>query len=233
MKSLKQIVEISSLILGFLIFNGFLKLDIFYKHWGVNIIEYLDLSEVILLFLNDIALFLFFIVALLLHTFLGSFATKNENIDNTFQKVLDTKLGISVFLGFTLLISVISYYMFFYDYNLRYLYVFIFVGLQFLIKLIDTVFKKRKFITDKSLHISFLIIFVFFTYFKSQYDIYNKEKDLNKYVVNFENGDKIIVDSSALLLGKTKRYVFLWDKKTRTSRILNRDKIIELTETKR
>lgn len=58
-EKLKKIVEILPILVGFLIFCGFLKLYLLYNFWEIRIIDYLDLSEILLSFLNDLNIFLF------------------------------------------------------------------------------------------------------------------------------------------------------------------------------
>lgn len=68
---LKRLVEISPIIGSFLVFMGFLKLYYFYGHWDINIISYLDFSEIILSFLNDLNILFFFILLMLSQTIIG------------------------------------------------------------------------------------------------------------------------------------------------------------------
>jgi len=68
---LKRLVAISPLIGSFLVFMGFFKLYYFYGHWDINIISYLDFSEIILSFLNDLNVLVFFTLLLLFQGVVG------------------------------------------------------------------------------------------------------------------------------------------------------------------
>lgn len=51
--NLKTLVTISPLLIAFATILGFIKLDIYYSLFNVNIAEYIDLSEILLYFFND------------------------------------------------------------------------------------------------------------------------------------------------------------------------------------
>lgn len=70
--NLKRLVEISPLIGSFLVLMGFFKLYYFYGHWSINIISYLDFSEIVLSFLNDINILIFFTFLLIFQAMLGT-----------------------------------------------------------------------------------------------------------------------------------------------------------------
>lgn len=69
--NLKELSERAPAMGAFLIFIGFLKLYLYYNHWDINITHYLDFSEIILSFLNDINTMLFFIVIMIVQATLG------------------------------------------------------------------------------------------------------------------------------------------------------------------
>lgn len=68
---LKKIVSITPLIGSFLVFLGFIKLNYYYQHWNINIISYLDFSEILLSFLNDVNILLVFTFLMLLQALIG------------------------------------------------------------------------------------------------------------------------------------------------------------------
>lgn len=69
--NLKRLVEISPALGAFLIFLGYFKLSYYYSHWGIPIYEYLDFSEIILAFLNDLNVILFFTAITLVQMIIG------------------------------------------------------------------------------------------------------------------------------------------------------------------
>lgn len=69
MVNLKHIGVIIPVITGFLILCGYLKLHIFYSHFGIEIYNYLKIGEIVLLFLPDILKFLGMLVLNILIAF--------------------------------------------------------------------------------------------------------------------------------------------------------------------
>lgn len=59
-----------------MIFLGFIKLELYYGNWGIEIISYLDLSEIILSFLNDVDIIILF-VFLMVFQMIAGFLTIN------------------------------------------------------------------------------------------------------------------------------------------------------------
>lgn len=58
----KEFLKYSGLITGLLIFLGFFKLWIYFSFFKINIINYLELTEIIVLFLNDVIILAFLII---------------------------------------------------------------------------------------------------------------------------------------------------------------------------
>lgn len=50
----ERLIKYSPLIGAFLVFLGLLKLDLYYRHFGINIVEYLDFGEIVTSFLDDL-----------------------------------------------------------------------------------------------------------------------------------------------------------------------------------
>lgn len=83
--NLKRLVEISPLIGSFFIFLGFLKLNWFYSHWNITISQYLDFSEIILSFLQDSHIILFFLFIMIMQMTMGfvGIISLDKHIANT------------------------------------------------------------------------------------------------------------------------------------------------------
>lgn len=71
MKTLKDLVSISPLIGAFLIFLGMLKLIIYYSFFGVHIVQYIQFSEILSSFLEDLNIILVLFAFLIFHGILG------------------------------------------------------------------------------------------------------------------------------------------------------------------
>ncbi len=66
--NLKRLAEISPLIGAYLIFLGYGRLWLYYGHWNINIIGYLNFSEIALSFFNDLNIFIFFLLLVVFQT---------------------------------------------------------------------------------------------------------------------------------------------------------------------
>lgn len=234
--NLKKIVEISPLIGAFLIFNGFLKLNLFYSYWEINIIEYLNFSEIILSFLDDIKILILFFLTFLIHQLIGlklidSLESKskvksdNGNID-TLDKpksVTDSiVLGIENYSKFFITISFIAFMILFvifiYYHKIIILY-FAFAALfQFIFLLIGT-----KDI-NISLVVTSIISFLMFTCAIAYSHIKEVENSSNEMTIALED-EKIVTSKTYYFLGKTENFMFLYDNLNKTSRIIPNEQI--------
>lgn len=66
---LKQLAELSGLFAAFFVFLGLCRMHVYYSHYHVSIISYLDFSEIILSIFSDLNAFLYTLIALPLLSF--------------------------------------------------------------------------------------------------------------------------------------------------------------------
>lgn len=71
-KSLDRVLMLFPLFGVFLIFLGLLKLDLYYRHFDISIVDYLDFSEILTSFLDDINVMAFTVLIMLTHILIGS-----------------------------------------------------------------------------------------------------------------------------------------------------------------
>lgn len=69
---LKTLAVYASVITAFLIFMGVMKLHLYYGYFGIDIVDYLDFTEIIASFLDDIWLIFIFLAVMIFHTIVAS-----------------------------------------------------------------------------------------------------------------------------------------------------------------
>lgn len=242
---MKKLVEASPVIAAFLIFMGFLKLYIFYGHWGINIIEYLDFTEILLSFLGDLSILVFFIALYIIHVIIGFRITaiveqhtgkveskeqeqasekqeisgngvnsKNNIVSEIIEEIFITKkwIGILCVFGITILFLVLFYFF----HSLVWLYFSIFILLQ------GFYFVFALFLNENSsFQVSLIVSFFCFTILIAQYDIKEVERKsvIDLYTITY-NDQTIETNRDNNYLGRTSKYIFLFNKIQKKTEIL-------------
>jgi hypothetical protein len=235
--NLKRLVEISPAIASFLAFTGCLKLSLYYWYWGINVMSFLDFSEIILSFVNDLNILLFFTIILLLQMSIGigalyfadSSSNKNTVVPiedaliegSSVEKVAD-KPGESFSkefdeilknkMGTLILIifamSLISFIFFFFFPNLVLLYLFLIIFLQLVMVLVYKLFDSHAKLAGQ------IICAVILSTFAICIGWHEIGKTLNhpKSVALQVSGKYVGSDSNTYFLGKTNNYYFFFDR---------------------
>lgn len=194
-----------------IILLGIVQLTSYYYQFNVPIIEYLDLSEISTLFLNDLTTYLFFIIPIF---FL---------IDINNSTLVPSKIILTI-ISFVLLIviNIINEELYFDS-----LYYFSFFSLiLFFIPILALIDIKRIKILRR-IEITSTVLWIFSTYFFfvilfiiSINGAANAKEVKNNYVFF---GTEITIDttiiksdSSFYYIGKTRNYIFFYDAKTKT-----------------
>ena len=240
---LKRLVEISPIIGSFLVFMGFFKLYCFYGHWDINIINYLDFSEIILSFLNDLNILVFFSLLLLFQSIVG-FGTvvaidrhiakrQSQTPSNRFQGVMPLldevhehhpgKIVIASFVMtflFVILFLCLN--------QLKFLYFSFVFFVQLVVYFLD------KFIgikNDKTqLQLAFIITFVCFTLGVCRYEI--KDIELNpKKVEIYTDKETFMTNDTIKFLGKTNNFYFFFDNIQKKSIVYSSGSVQKITQT--
>jgi hypothetical protein len=239
----KKLIETSSLIGAFLIFNGFLKLYIFYGHWNIKIIDYLDFGEIILSFLNDLNIIILFTVIFLFHQLLGGKAFEFADaklkgklaIPDSSNPTILSQQPISDIMNFVfakkmwivllelLVFTIIFSGLFFYTNNRFWLYMAMASFFPLLYIFFDTTMLAAKNLSEL---IALILTFISFTICLAIYDIKEIPKiALNNIMTIQTDNETVTTSTTNFLLGKTHDFIYLYDNLTNCTRIIPVDKI--------
>ncbi len=252
---MKKISEITPLILGFLVFNGFLKQYLFYNHWNIEITEYLDFGEILLSFLDDINIIVLFSIVFILQQFLGAKTIEyvdnmiKSNTESTLEKTIgDTGKSIQSSDSFTkvidyiltnhrnkiiivLLILTAASIIFFLN---TYFLFFLYISTTTFLSLLFLIFEDGIFSDDNlSVPISLGLTVLGFTSCLSKYDI--NEVSLNsteRELTVYTDDEKIQTTENYWYLGKTQNYIFFYDNIKCSSYCIPTDRIKYIQEKK-
>jgi hypothetical protein len=240
--SMKKIIEYLPLIGAFLVFNGFLKLYLFYGHWDIKIIDYLDLSEILLSFLNDINIILVCLIVFLFHQIMGYLivqvadkklqgkiliADSNDPTTHSKEPISDIIETIYthfpwIFFILSIVATVFFGWKFFNNFTIFWLYAGIVSLFQLLIKFLEKTITEEYFSNE----IAILLTFLAFTYCLAWLEIKKVEQNLGLSVTTiYTENETITTNKTNFLLGKTQKFIYVYDNKTNCTRILPTDKI--------
>ncbi|NDI98708.1 hypothetical protein GWA97_06440 [Flavobacterium sp. LaA7.5] len=241
-KSLNKIIPESTIIISSsLIFFGFLKQYWFFSTFRIKIQNYLSIDEVIIIFLGELPFLLKLILWAILYIVLfkgvakvifyikdkknsnNTLNSSEEEFENRFEEGLKKKKNLIILLVMSLLTGITGWYIFISTYSeiaLIYLVLQLCQGIYVLIDLIDI---------DIEAYFRNIIVFVFglstVLYCKNIIDI----KDvLSSNEVEFISKTGLNIDSKFILIGKTKDFIFLYNKFNQETRILKAEDFVEL-----
>ncbi|MEN0007985.1 hypothetical protein [Flavobacterium nitrogenifigens] len=235
-----------------LIICGYLKLSIFYSHFGIKISDYLEITEVLTLFLSDA----FKYTALILGIFIFYFVTdSSEEVEKKEQKkndIIETEKWfprLIKFLKFSanLLINMLIYLIFTiacYIWKPENIYFFVLVDVMLLFVLIFLYClleyrRKYKITFGRSLNSTYnnliLTVFVFLLFvFQSAYIEIKTVVKESPYFVCFEYLKKDYQSEiNYFYLGQTKNYLFMYDNLNKEAIVFNRKDVNNFVVRKR
>ena len=242
---MKKIIKYLPLLSAFLIFNGFLKLYLYYDHWDIKIIEYLDFSEILLSFLSDINIF---VLGLIIYIFprlfslalINTFDKKQQatsldlNSKNQTNHSEKTFFDINEYLPYyspwvffivSIILTVISSWMFFNNFTLLWLYIgipLLSYSLYNLLILLENLLPMEDFLVG-------IVIFptiIAFTYCLAFREIKTIEQNIGQKITTiYTENETITTSKNNILLGKTQKFIYLFDNVTNCTRIIPSDKI--------
>lgn len=234
---LKKIAEISPLIVGFLIFLGFFKLDWYYEHWNINISQYLDFSEILLSFLQDLNIMLFFIMILAAQATFGFMAISSidkKAKENLNESQIEHHKGIADQLSdhfeknkkgsliFLLILTVVFSGLFLWLMSLPLLYLAFLMFVQLVAFVIDELVTNKQSIVDP---VTLIITFLAFTFCIAKYEINQTEKHYVQYEFTITDGSITSTNPQLIFIGKTNNYVFLYNNQNCTSKVMKTENI--------
>lgn len=238
---LERLVKIFPAIGAFLIFIGFLKLYLYYGYWEINIINYLDFSEIILSFLNDLSVLFFFMLIFFLQLTVGVttiiLAERKiingksnvsevilENEESSTIKSVDTSKNESIieevgnaveknirWVLLGFLIATTVLYLLFLVFTNLVIMYIAFLVFVQFIILIVADFSKSK-LSNGQIQTALAIIILVHTVSMSYYDIRKTETNPTKISLLINGNEKINSSNEYIFLGKTTNYFYFFDK---------------------
>lgn len=217
------------IISAFIIFIGFLKLHLFYRHFGIDIINYISTNEILTSFLDDINILILIIGVMFLHLLFGVCISKNiESVSKhkkeyIYYRFIRLKFRKKRFHLSLLLTSIfIICFSVFKNYYCMYLLLFFIYAL--IANIFDSVLKIKDPTNYHFLVISIILLLVS-SLCLSKIDIYciiNRENNIELHT----KSNIIHLTKNDLFIGKTAEYYFI--KKNNETIIYPKSEIISI-----
>lgn len=216
-----KLIPIISLLI---LFSSITRNYIYYQNFGININEYIGLSEFPLLFINDLTFYLFsigFFIIYLPIIYVRTFYRNKYGAEHfTFEPTKKASKSIIV-----IIITSCTIIMF-QKYSLE-------VKLLMLQTSLVIIFAGILLIIDKNLEFSKIyisivssIFLITFSIFKAYIDISKIENNKEDNSVYFENNSKKIFSNKIIMyLGKTNEYIFVYNKSTKYTQVFKSSEV--------
>lgn len=240
-ESLKTVIPYIGTILVIL---GYVKLNLFFNHFGIKIVDYLEFTEILTLFLPDIVYF----SSILFFVFLFNFLTtsKKEMIvqHNIKEEIISThsfksrikliyKLNIFLFwFSFLIIIGNLIKFIWFRESMtiIDWLYMMFPILLIFMIIMFEFRYKYYQTYSEKlnpsyNNYVLILYFYISFSIFYTYYDIDKTENRSDKTISFLYLDTKIQTDESLIFIGNTKNYLFIHDMEKNKSLVFNRSDV--------
>lgn len=222
MKSLKDIVAISPLLGVFLIFLGMLKQIVYYKCFGIQITDYIQLSEVVTAFMYDLNIILIMLGALLLYVMFIDKLFSVKKVSTQSMEVVEKKVT-GTFWGFVifLMVTIILYILFFNYPTLGWVYAVTIIGFNPIISIARWLFKNNS-LSESFKGISLLIalVLVFAVNLAIKDYLQMKQSPTTQTMIELTN-KTIELSPNERVVGKTIDYLFVVDVKKGNKQIIH------------
>jgi hypothetical protein len=231
-----RILQLTSLIGTFMLFCGVLKFYLFYKGFNISILRFLDLQEILTLFMDNLIAYFFILIPTSICFFL--FHKKIENIVNdsslnVFQILISQWLLLSVFI----LIAVVGGVFYFFaskgvtvkDLVLILLLILIcFMGIPLLYILIKREFELEfsSVLLIEDIYLLFLGVLLLVYSIWTAINEVHKVKEGNYYYgveIIFKDDRTITSNKTRYFIGMTKNYFFVYDYSAKSSKVYKTD----------
>lgn len=230
---LKQIIQASSLISGFLVFCGALYLYLYYFPLQINIFKYLEIGEVLITAIyiiipSGVEYAYNIIIAII---FILIFGAIIKSISYRFQKYRDRLFMILDIWNVVLIIISIIYIYVISKENLHSNKYYLLQDVRnyfILISLVTTLLQLQR-NKIKYTILAIIIIAPVVTSFQAYTDRQVKVTNWDETVVITTDKDTITTNSHNIYFGRTTNYVFLYDKIDRTRNIIPSNTITKIT----
>ncbi len=248
---LKRLTTILPLFGVLLVILGYLKLYLYYDHWDIPIIDYLDVSQITLLFLSDVHIIISFVaififpltIGLAIITYLDARDARRNATSNVVTVVTEVVEGIASahpsersiikfwFMIICCALAAILIVLFFCFNKIWLLYLATFNFMQFALIFCEYVLDDDE---KLSLQITFVATTTAFSILVAHYDICKTEQNPDNIEVSIITADSAFKTSNNnLYLGKTNDYIFLYDQNAKTSRTIKTELVKEIKMTKK
>ena len=241
----KKIVQPLLPFIGtFLIFFGYIKLSLFYNHFDIRINNYLELTEILTLFLNDIIFFLISIIGVILFSFFTTPKSELERENDIKEKLIESssfwerrKQNYYLFkelhwISLLLIILYIIGYIWFRDRFWDFLATTSpLIAFTIFFSLLMEFRYKYKNIYGKELNstinnlIIILLVFSVHTYGSIKSDIKRIESKPRTEISFKYLGKEVKSSEQIRFLGQTKNYMFLYNKSLKETEVFERNKV--------
>ena len=234
----EDLVKYVSILSGFLIFIGIVKMDAYYGAFNIRITNFLEFSEIITSFLGDISLSLGLVTVLIVTSTLfnsDSNAYKNNEFYDRFNKETNRVKRFVAFVkyGKSLLLLYLSYNLIHicidlirrgyidytaiieFDIAFAVLFLAIFFNAELDLKYLNRNYSKYKLDIYKSL--IFLFVLYFFIGLFTTLEVSTVRND-NKYEgteIHLNDSSTILSDKNQYYIGKTNSYIFMYNERSK------------------
>ncbi len=237
----KSINRYFGLVVPYIIFLGMIRLIVYYNEFGVSIVSYLDISEVITSFFDILMIIVIIFVSTTFNSFLLSDKKKNEKITNHRTNILKEenewkiaklyflylKFPILILLGF-IIVTLLSH-LFFHWFNYWELIFFPSILIVLILYIIIGLEIERKHQIYESspgekryiglIFYSFILVLTVSLYSKYQARQVAIHHSTKGTTILLNNGEKIVSNKQRFFIGKTTNYIFFFDTKTNTTEV--------------
>jgi|GEM_PF-6073486 len=240
-------IKLTAIIVGLVIFFAYMKQYVFYYYFNIDISNYLSIHEVFTPFIDDIVLWVAYILILVVFLLMDIPNPKNKTSVNT-----EYKPNISVNIMLLVFLTLLNIGAFFT--TTVWLALFIFTPILIINLVILFLKNKIEFIRDFRLKKPNEFMFyeqIFYIFNVSMfasmitlslltlevYKILNLNFKKIQYICEFENATKITTDSTILYIGRTESKIFFIDRTKQTYKVdiyntseIKKEQIIELEQ---
>ena len=235
---MKDILQYTGLISSFLLLCGVLKFYIYYKRFNISILRFIDLSEILTLFMDNIIAYLAIIIPTTINLFLFYARAKNEIADSSISvwQITFQQWPLILFFFCISIIGIVVYYLKNKGVKRRDLkYLILLVLISILTLPILFIFSLRILNNQFNVEIEFIYVYLIFISLLllgyallTAYNEAHKVKNEGYYdgvKLAFENNLTIESNRQVYFIGMTKNYVFVYEK---TSKVCTAYKVDNL-----
>lgn len=212
---LKLIFDNITLIGIFLLIGSFIKLFIYYKLFGIYIYEFLDIQEALTLFINNCIAFLAFFLSLLILVYISTFLTSN------FIYIVPL-----IFTIFSILFFLLNKRIFLYEIFFQNLFIWgLFICFKRFEERLSILFDNSQ-TSNNFLLLNLLVMFIITSVLNAWNEYYKVKYKFHYNLTTIEFEDETFISSTdCFYIGKTKDFVFIYDKISNSSIIKPASKI--------